>query len=231
MPGMLLVLDDAGVPAMRAPAMPLRWPGDSLACAGSYAATPMHGDSIVAAWWRFDSTSVARLMLARSPDSGIHWDEPTVVAAAAPGTRACVQPPPGLASDAATGRIAVAYHGVAGGLPGLVAMLLNAAGRPSGPAAIVAPGGIPRAAAVALAGDVVAVAYESPATTDDAVWLAIFGGARHISGVPARVTPDSTRAFAPAVALRAGRIAVAWNEIARGGGPPVAVVRTGRIGN
>jgi hypothetical protein len=84
---------------------------------------------------------------------------------------------------------------------------------------------------VAVAHDTLVVAYESPAAADGAIWLAISSGSAHISAAPQRVSGDGAHAFAPAVAVRSGRVAVAWNEAARGADAAAAVVRIGRIGN
>ncbi|HVZ49759.1 MAG TPA: hypothetical protein VG916_13320, partial [Gemmatimonadaceae bacterium] len=64
-----------------------------------------------------------------------------------------------------------------------------------------------------------------------AIWLAISSGSAHISAASRRVSGDGAHAFAPVVAIRAGQVAVAWNEAARGAAAAAAVVRTGRIGN
>jgi hypothetical protein len=227
-PGITLVISEGGVPAARPFLAPLRWPDDSLACATTRAAVRGRGDTLVAAWWRADSLVPAVLRVAVSPNGGIDWSAASDIGVAAPRTRGCGRPAPGIGIDTTDGRIAVAFHGTARDTAGV---LVRTAVLPSlAPLdlRIAAVGGAPRSAAVAIAAGAGAVAFESPAEADGAVWLALLPGSGHIPAKPERVTQDGARAFAPAVAVHDRTIAVAWNEAARGGNGPAAVVRVGR---
>jgi len=87
----------------------------------------------------------------------------------------------------------------------------------------------PSAAAVASRGDTVAVAFEEPNGASPRVWLALSRSGGHIFEERFRVSPTSTEATRPGVALRDGRVAVAWYETPRGGGPGAAAVRVGAL--
>ncbi|MEA3246086.1 MAG: hypothetical protein U9Q74_07995 [Gemmatimonadota bacterium] len=227
-PGALLVFGDGGAPAVRAPVVPIRWPGDSTACPAARAAVPGGGDTVVAAWWQPRPPKGSVLLVSRSPNGGVDWERAVEVGTS--GTRAapCDRPPPGVAATAGDATV-VAFHGVLGDTAGIVIAAVRPGARRADGVRLVAPGGAARLAGVAVTGDTIAVAYESPAVADGAVWLAIWVGPGQIPVVRERVSGADARARAPLVALHAGRLAVGWNEAARGSEGPAAVVRVGRL--
>lgn len=226
--GATLVLADGGVPAVRAAWTPVRWPDDSAACAGSQVAVISPGDAAVAAWWHFDATGL-RLLAARSADGGLTWGPSIVIAADDPRPGGCTRPPPGIGLDAATGAAHFAFHGRIGGTAGLAVSVIRRGSPTAAPSTLVATGGTPRPAAVAASRDTVAVAFESPSTPDDAVWLAISLGSGHIPRVVGRVSSAGARAYDPTITVRNGQVGVAWNEHRDRAGGPAAVARVGRF--
>lgn len=233
-PGVTLVLDDAGVPAIREPWTPLRWPDDSSACAGTRVAARGRGDTAVAAWWRATAARGldpsgqgldAELVVARA-DDGVSWGEPRVAGRAA--GRACPAFPASVTVDETTGDAHVVYHGKSAAGLGIHRVTLQASAMTAGPV-LVDSGAAPRRAAVAARGDTVAVAFETRLNGSPDVWLALSLASGHIPDIRGGVSPRGGRAFAPAVALRDAHVAVAWNEPRRGATPPAAAVRVGRI--
>lgn len=227
-PGALLVFGDGGAPAVRAPVVPTRWPGDSTACPAAHAAVPAGGDTVVAAWWQRRSPMGSVLLVSRSPNGGVDWERGIEVGTSGRRAAPCDRPPPAVATTAGAG-VAVAFHGVLGDTAGIVIAAVRPGASRADGARLVVPGGAARLAGIAVTGDTIAVAYESPAVADGAVWLAIWVGPGQIPVVRERVSGADARAHAPLVALHADRIVVGWNEAARGSEGPAAVVRVGRL--
>jgi hypothetical protein len=87
----------------------------------------------------------------------------------------------------------------------------------------------PAAAAIATRGDTVVVAWGATDLDAGGVRLALSVPPAHIPDIRGTISAAGARVVAPAVALRDGRVAVAWNEPRRGDVPPAAVVHVGRI--
>ncbi|MDA1080378.1 MAG: hypothetical protein O2973_01685 [Gemmatimonadetes bacterium] len=236
-PGATMVLADGGVPAVQSPWAPLRWPDDSAACEGTQVAIRLLGDTLLAAWWRSDSAQAPELRVARSSNGGIHWDSAGTVGVAPLSRSACRRPPPGVAMDRVSGTVFLAYFGMTADSAGIVVGRLVSGGpatAPSAtptavPAALVSPGDAPRAAAIAVDGDTVVIAFQGQGSADGSIWLAISTGTRHIPEVVGEVSNGETAAFAPMVAFGQARVAVAWNVGRRGPDGPAVVARVGRI--
>jgi hypothetical protein len=228
-PGAQLVLDDAGIPAMSQGWTPLQWPGDSTACPGTHVAARARGDTAYAAWWRLNSYGYGDLFIART-DDGVHWLPGTLMGGAVASDRVCFRPPPGLAVDPVTGAVFIAWHGMSNFGPAIMVIEAASTARPGALAFFVdsaAPAA--RMTSVSARGDTVAVAFEKNTESGTEVRLALSLSRGHIPVVRGSVSPVGTRAFAPLVALRDGRVAVAWNEGRRDGAPPAAAARVGKI--
>ena len=231
-PGSTLVLLEAGVPAVRAVWEPVRWPDDSLACDGTRTAIRALGDTVYASWWTRAAPAEVRLVASRSDDAGIHWRAADTVGRAASARTArdsCRRPAAGLGLDSTSGGVLVVYHGQAAEHQGVLLVRYSAGTPRAVPPALVAEGASTGIASVASAGDTVAVVFESPLPNDIGVWLAISSVSGDIPGIRVALSASGIRAFAPAVAMRDGRVAVAWNEPRRGEFGPAAVARVGRI--
>jgi hypothetical protein len=227
-PGATMAFAD-GIPVMRAPVAPLRWPDDTLACRGSFVGAAGRGDTVWAAW-RTARDSTTRVLAAWSPNAGVSWGTPTPVGAPAR-DRGCGGAAPAapivIATDTATGATWLAFYADQPEA-GLYAARLARQGPPAAPWLAIAAGR-PVAAAIAVQRDTLVMVLESPAQ-DGSVWLALWAGASHIPAMRERLTGAGVRAMAPGAAFDDGRLGVAWVEAARPGSGPIAVARIGRLG-
>jgi hypothetical protein len=229
-PGARLTLQPGGVPAMIAAWLPLVPPVDSAAaCPGSVVAVRARGDTAYAAWWDVRPGGDTRLLLARSDDGGLRWRAPVVADTGARDTLGCRRPPPAITADSLNGGVHVAYFLRAAEGAGVFVVHSMEAGTMAHAPVPVVYGDRPSAAAVASRGDTVAVAFEEPNGASPRVWLALSRSGGHIFEERFRVSPASTEATRPGVALRDGRVAVAWFETPRGGGAGTAAVRVGAL--
>ena len=225
-PGATMVLVADGVPAMQPAWAPINWPDDPLACTGSFVGVPASGDTVYAAWRTGKDSTTTSVRVARSANAGIAWDAPTTIGVADRAPTGCTFPPPFIAFDHVAGAVDVVFYA-----PGRRGLFLSTAPREGGgfgPPVLIAEGGRPVPAAVAAAGDTVAVVYESPTLPVGAMWLAISFGARHIPTMRLALSVPGVRAFAPAVAVGAGHLGAAWNEAPHGSQGPAAIARVGR---
>jgi hypothetical protein len=209
------------------PWSPASPPGSALQCPGSVAATLARGDTAFAAWWALRPDSTAWLVVARSDDGGRHWGVAVTADSADRGRHACRRLPPSISADSLNGYVHVVYFMQAPEGPGLFfTHSMDGGGLFHAPVAIVY-GERVSAGAVSSRGDTVAVAYEDPNAAVPQVWLALSRTQGHIFEHRLSVSTASARGENPAVVVRDGRVAVAWNETGRGGGSAVTVMRTG----
>lgn len=202
-------------------------------CAGSLRLARVRGDEWYAAWWSQRAGGSATIVAAHSSDGGRRWSSPTHVDSIERAGRGCDRPAPAIAADARTGDVHVAYFLDAPESAGLFFAHSMDAGRTfHGPVAIVY-GDRPAAAAVAVSGDTVVVAYEDPNTAAPRIALAISRSGGHI--FEERLPPisgASMEATSPRVAIRGRRVIVAWRERARDaqeGAAGVAMSRAGEL--
>jgi hypothetical protein len=78
-------------------------------------------------------------------------------------------------------------------------------------------------------GSTLVVAWDATGLDAGGLRLALSVAPAHIPDIRGAVSAAGAGAVAPAVDLRDGRVAVAWNEPRRGDVPPAAVVHVGRI--
>lgn len=225
-PGATMAFVD-GVPAMRSPVAPLRWPDDTLACRGSFVGAVGRGDTVWAAW-RAVRDSTMRVLSAWSPNAGVTWGTPTTVGAPARSAGCASAPatPILLAADTATGAAWLAFHAdqPEAGLHAARVTRQGASGAPW----LAIPTRRPVAAAIAAQRDTLVLVHESPAQ-DGSVWLALWAVPSHIPAMRERLTAPGVRALAPGAAFDGERIGAAWVEAARPGSGPIAVARVGRL--
>jgi hypothetical protein len=227
-PGAQLTIGDGGAAGIGLAWTPLRWPDDSTACAGTQVGARARGDTSYAVWWRRNSYGHGDLMISRS-DNGVKWTEPTLIGGAVPASNICSRPPPALGVDLGTGAAYVAWHGMTNLGPGMLVMQAPTQGKAGSVAVRLDQGASVRMASVAASHDTVAIAFESETTAGSEIRLALSVTRGHIPDIRGAVSPSGVRAFAPLVALRDGRVAVAWNEGRRANAPPGAAARVGTI--
>jgi hypothetical protein len=87
----------------------------------------------------------------------------------------------------------------------------------------------PVATAIATSGELAAVAYEDPNSARPRIALAISWTAGHVYDQRLEASPSSMRSMTPRVALRDGRVAVAWAAQESEGAPRRAMMRLGTI--
>jgi hypothetical protein len=179
-------------------------------CAGS--ARVAHDSSTgdwYAAWWGKRADGTADILASHSRD-GVAWAPPVRVDTSDAAPVGCDRPPPSVTADA--GNFYVVYAMTAREGPGIFASHSMDRGTMfHSPVAVVYGERIGRAA-VAATGSIVAVAYEDPNTEPRRISLALSRTMGHLFQSRMIVSPPTGRARAPAVALRAGRIAVAWSR-------------------
>ncbi len=222
-----LVLLPADVPAMAAPWKPLAIPA-GVECAGSLVAVQARGDTAFAAWWAPRTDSSALLVVARSDDGGLNWRAPEVADSTDHGRTGCARPAPFIAADTLNGYVHLAYFMLAAEGPGIFFTHSMGGGTMFHSPVPVVYGERASASAVACNGDTVVVAYIDPNSATPQLWLALSRTTGHIFESRVEVSPSTVQAARPAVAVRGRRVAVAWVETNRGGGPATTVVRTGR---
>lgn len=224
-----LVVGADGSPVARSPWVPPTAPGRAATCRGSVVAVRARGDTAFAAWWSARPDSAVRLVVARSDDGGRTWREPVVADSAGRAHDGCGREPPSIAVDSLDGYVHVAYYLVAPEGPGVFCTHSMEGGAMFHAPVPVVYGERASRAAVASWGDTVAVAYLDPNASLPQVWLALSTTTGHIFERRTSVSSASASAAQPLVAIRGDRIAVAWLETARGGGPGAMVVRSGTV--
>jgi hypothetical protein len=228
-PGARLTLEGGDAPAVAAAWTPPMMPSAAVpACEGSLVATRARGDTAYAAWWAPRADSSALLVVARSEDGGLSWRAPEVADSTDRGRAGCGRPAPFIAADTTNGYVHVVYFMLAAEGPGVFFTHSMGGGEMFHSPVPIVYGERASASAVWADGDTVAVAYIDPNSAVPQVWLALSRTTGHIFESRTEVSPSMVQASRPAVAVHGHRVAVAWLETNRGGGPAVAVVRTGR---
>jgi hypothetical protein len=166
-------------------------------------------------------------MLSRS-DDGLRWNKPEIMGGAVGTERSCSRPLPAIAVDSTTGAVYLAWHGMSQWGPGILFAEAPTKGRNPFAVRIDSLEPVMRMAAVAAHRDTVAVLWEAPTESGGELRLAISMRAGHIPMARATVRSRETRVYAPLVAVRDGRVAMAWNERRRDAAPS-AVARVGTI--
>jgi hypothetical protein len=230
-PGARLTIQPGNQPALMAPwtppTVPTDAPSGALRCTATLSATTARGDTAFAAWWRPRPDSTAALVVARSTDGGQSWAAAVIADSTDRGRCGCRRPAPFISADSLNGFVHVVYYMVAAEGAGVFFVHSMEGGDMfHSPVAIVYGERI-SAAAVASRGDTVAVAYENPNADSPQIWLALSKTAGHIFERRQAVSPGTSVESRPAVAVRNGRVAVAWFDTERGGGNAATVLRMG----
>lgn len=217
-PDARLVLAADGLPAFApSPVPPTAWAPPAL-CEGSarYAAATSR-EWYAVGWLRRDDGS-ALLGASRSDDGGRSWEPVVAVDSLDRGRTRCTRPPPAVAADSATGYVHVAYFMDAPEGPGVFFSHSMEAGTIFHEPVPIIYGTRPVPVSVAAWRDTVAVAYEDPNGEKPRVGLALSRTMGHIfeARLPV-VSGKEAAATAPGVAVRDGRLAVAWHERSRTG--------------
>ena len=227
-----LALGEGEAPRLVEPAAAATLPAG--ACPGSVRVARGPGDERLAVWWAVRPDSSAALLAARSTDGGRRWSASVPVDSTDRHRRGCARPAPSVAYDAASGYVHTAYwlEGAEG--PGIFfshsmerePMLFHE------PVPIVY-GERPAQTAVAAEGGTVAVAFQDPNARTSRIAVRISRSDGHIfEHWVGPITSPADSAYAPRVAVRGRRLAVAW----RGGthapgaaGREVSYLRTGTL--
>ena len=226
-PGARLTIQPGNQAALMASWAPPTVPSGAAICAASLSATTARGDTAFAAWWQLRRDSTASLVVARSVDRGRSWAQPVTADSTDRGRSGCRRAPPFISADSLNGFVHVVYHMVAAEGAGVFFVHSMEGGDMfHSPVAIVYGERI-SGAAVASRGDTVAVAYENPNADSPQIWLALSKTAGHIFERRQAVSPGTSVASRPAVAVRNGHVAVAWFETERGGANAATVMRMG----
>ncbi len=218
------------VPAMAPAWKPPMRPNQPTAsiCEGSFVGTTARGDTAYAAWWAPRADSSALLVVARSDDGGLNWRPAETADSTDKGRTGCNRPAPFIAADTTNGYVHVVYFMLAAEGPGVFFTHSMGGGEMFHSPVPIVYGERASAAAVAAHGDTVAVAYIDPNAATPQLWLALSQTTGHIFETRMEVSPSTSQAAWPAVAVHGHRVAVAWLETSRSSGESVMVVRTGR---
>ncbi len=221
-----LVMDQGGTP--RLVDQPLPTIGlPAAACSTSVVVARARGDEWYATWFlaRFDSSVV--LVVARSIDGGTTWGTPVAADGRDRGRRGCSRPRPALTADSATAYVHASYFIEPIEGAGVWYTHSMEQGTVWHQTIGVLYGDEPVVASIASAGDTVLVAYEHPGSGGSRLGVAISRQAGHTFAERLRVVRVSGTVREPRIALRDGRIALAWLERSRnpGGAPPAARTR------
>lgn len=206
-----LVMDQDGTPRLiDSPVPTVVLP--AAACSTSVVAARAHGEEWYAAWFlaRLDSSVV--LMVSRSTDGGSTWGRPIVADGRDRGRRGCARPRPALTADSASAYVHAAYFIEPIEGAGVWYTHSMEQGRIWHQTIGVLYGDEPVTASIASAGDTVLVAYEHPGAGGSRLGVAISRQAGHTFAERLRVVRVSGTVREPRIALRGGRIALAWLE-------------------
>jgi len=215
-------------------------PLDSMRCARSLRSAVAAGRGRVALWWSKRERSRVTLLAAwRDGDTG-GWRGPIIVdsldqgpgdaQAAERGAVGCARSAPSVAIDDKHGYVHVAYVLVGPEGPGVFyahQMYPRAQFEP--PKAILY-GTKLGAARLAVAGDVVAVAYEDPNSgSRPRVGVAVSTTSGHVFVERLIASADNANAHDPWVAVRGRAVVVGWSDIPATGGDTTFRIRRARI--
>ena len=226
-----LMMDAEGNPRLVEDTPPIvaRPSGD---CGNSVTTSRAQGSEWYAIWFAARADSSVALLAARSTDDGATWSTPVVVDDRDRGRRGCSRRRPALHADSASGYVHAAYFIEPTAGAGVWYTHSMERGTLWHQTIGVLYGDVPASASIASAGDTVIVAYEHPGSGGTRLGLAISRAAGHTFAERLRVVRVNGTLRDPRVALRAGRVALAWLE--RGvapdsGGAPRTRVRAGRF--
>jgi hypothetical protein len=169
------------------------------------------GRRLYAAWWRVRPDSGALLRAAHSEDGGRTWSSTASVDTTDQSVSGCGRTAPAIAADSASGYVHVVFALLGREGPGLFYAHSMDAGATFHAAVPIFYGDRLGRASVAADGDAVAVAFEDPNSRAPRVGLALSRTMGHI--FEERLLPisdDNEIASRPMVAVKGGRLAVAW---------------------
>ena len=193
-------------------------------CPNSAVAARVSGGEWFAAWWAARADSGVALMVSRSVDGGATWSAPVVADGRDAGRRGCARPAPAIAADSATGFVHLAYFLEPAEGAGVWLVHSMEHGTMWHSPVALAFGADPAAASVAVIGDTVAAAFESPNGSEASISVSLSTSDGHlIDHTLPWVSGRSIPVGDPRVALRGRWIAVAW--VTRRGG--LVFARTG----
>lgn len=182
------------------------------------------GAARYAAWWEARPDGSSALMLARSPDGGVHWEMPLLADGRDAGSLGCARPLPSLFADETTEYLHVTYHIAPRGSPGVYfthsmnASKLGVSGEGVLHMAVpVTHGDRPVRSSVAGRGDTVVVAFEDPNSAKPRVLFAFSTGAGHLFSTHEVVSPAGNAASSPRVSIAGDSVHVRWLEATAGG--------------
>lgn len=182
------------------------------------------GAAKYAAWWEARPDGSSALMLARSPDGGVHWEMPLLADGRDAGSLGCARPLPALFADETTEYLHVTYHIAPRGSPGVYfthsmnASKLGVSGEGVLHMAVpVTHGDRPVRSSVAGRGDTVVVAFEDPNSAKPRVLFAFSTGAGHLFSTHEVVSPAGNAASSPRVSIAGDSVHVRWLEATAGG--------------
>ncbi len=176
----------------------------------------------------FDGGMSPRLV-ARSDDRGATWGPAVTADSTDVGRTGCARHAPFVSVDSISGYVHVVHHLVGREGAGIFfAHSMDGSALFHEPVPIVY-GDRPEAAAVASSGDTVAVAFEDRNSRLPRLGLALSMTQGHIFERRTAVSDETGEARTPRVAVRGGRIVVAWTATQRGGALPRTSIRSGTI--
>ncbi|MCU0635198.1 MAG: hypothetical protein MUE41_10025 [Gemmatimonadaceae bacterium] len=202
--------------------------GDDRPCVGTLraAGAAPHGSAL--AWWGTTADGRGRLHL-RSADAQSTWrDRVSVDTVLSRDSLGCARPAIGLAIDARSGWIHVAYGMAAPEGPGVFYAHQMDPRALFEPPRVIVYGEGRAAASVASDGDLVAVAFENP-NDRPTIGLALSRTGGHLFDPPVRASTSAVPAERPRVAVRGDSVIVGWIETVPRSTSVTLVVRRGRV--
>jgi hypothetical protein len=208
--GWRLVIDAKGIARAESPLAPVHQSSAAI-CPGSGVAAHVSGGEWFTAWWVARPDSSVKLMVSRSTDAGATWAAPMPADARDAGRRGCARPAPAIAADSATGFVHLAYFLEPAEGAGVWLVHSMEHGTMWHAPVALAFGADPALASVAVLGDTVAVAFESPNRSEASVSLSLSTSDGHlIDHTLPWISGRSVPVGDPRVALRGKWIGVAW---------------------
>jgi len=206
-----LIMDSSGAPRLvDGPAVAVALPPG--ACERSLVSAQAQGEERYAAWFLARPDSSVALVVARSSDGGATWSTSVVADGRDRGRRGCARPAPALAADSANAYVHAAYFIEPADGAGVWYTHSMERGALWHQTIGVLYGEEPAAASIASAGDTVLVAYEHPGSGGSRLGVAISRQAGHTFDERLRAVQANGTLSQPRIALRGGRVAMAWRE-------------------
>lgn len=217
------------LPLLVAAWQPATWPAEPALCPATLRATAALGGEAFASWFTVRPDSSVLLRVARSDDGGRTWNPAVTADSMDRGRAGCARPAPFIAADSVNGYVHVVYHLDAREGAGLFFTHTMERGALFHEPVPIVYGDRPSAASVASRGDTVVVAFEDPNSRLPRLGLAVSRTQGHIFEHRLPASDETGEARTPRVALRGGRVAVAWTAAQRGGGVPRTALRLGTL--